>query len=210
MLNILKGLSERFQNKGCKILEAYLHAVGTESISTCGNFLDFLQFNGLNGLVAFASVGLWERVNVGGICELFEDSGFLFYFWKNNGASQNFPMRSKHTEIVLSKRWHVSVLRTTRFNKLLLQKKKVQTTKFKQLSDSFESSTFSHSSESVQAVLVQAPGQKPRKGYQQEQSKEQVGKDTVQLKLVVSWKSNTELWTSKSHVHYFHSGNTNT
>lgn len=53
MLNILKGLSERFQNKGCKILEAYLHAVGTESISTCGNFLDFLQFNGLNGLVAF-------------------------------------------------------------------------------------------------------------------------------------------------------------
>lgn len=87
----------------------------------------------------------------------------------------------------------MSVLRTTRFNKLLLQKKKVQTTKFKQLSDSFESSTFSHSSESVQAVLVQAPGQKPRKGYQQEQSKEQVGKDTVQLKLVVSWKSNTEL-----------------
>lgn len=53
MLNILKVLSERFQNKGCKILEAYLHAVGTESISTRGNFLDFLQFNGLNGLVAF-------------------------------------------------------------------------------------------------------------------------------------------------------------
>lgn len=53
MLNILKGLSERFQNKGYKILEAYLHAVGAESISTRGNFLDFLQFNGLNGLVAF-------------------------------------------------------------------------------------------------------------------------------------------------------------
>lgn len=116
--------------------------------------------------------------------------GFCFVWCK-----LGFPDGCKQTEIVLSKRWHVSVLRTTRFNKLLLQKKKVQTTKFKQLSGSCERSTFSHSSESIQAVLVQAPGQKPRKGYQQKNNpREQVGKDTVHLKLVVSWKSNTEIW----------------